>query len=85
MRNRSSPSVTGFEPQLQDGQRWRSIDDGQPGVVEALDRAERFLLLGGSLAVLLAAVAVAVASRQYALGQRDTVALLKTLGLGAGR
>ena len=73
-----------LEPQLQDGQRWRSIDDGQPGVVEALDRAERFLLLGGSLAVLLAAVAVAVASRQYALGQRDTVALLKTLGLSGG-
>ncbi|HEY9121300.1 MAG TPA: FtsX-like permease family protein, partial [Marinobacter sp.] len=50
--------------------------------------AERFLLLGGSLAVMLAAVAVAVASRQYALSQRDTVALLKTLGVsskGIGR
>ena len=73
-----------IEPQLEDGQRWRSVEDGQPGVVDALDRAERFLLLGGSLAVLLAAVAVAVASRQYALGQRDTVALLKTLGLEGG-
>jgi putative ABC transport system permease protein len=55
---------------------------------ESLDRAERFLLLGGSLAVMLAAVAVAVASRQYALSQRDTVALLKTLGVsskGIGR
>ena len=70
-----------IEPRLEDGQRWRSVEDGQPGVVEALDRAERFLLLGGSLAVLLAAIAVAVASRQYALGQRDNVALLKTLGL----
>ena len=30
---------------------------------------------------MLAAVAVAVASRQYALSQRDTVALLKTLGV----
>ena len=45
-------------------------------------------MLGGSLAVMLAAVAVAVASRQYALSQRDTVALLKTLGVrsqGIGR
>ena len=77
--------LTGFhewlEPRLTEGQRWRSVADGQAGVSDALDRAERFLLLGGSLAVLLAAVAVAVASRQYALGQRDTVALLKTLGL----
>ncbi|MEQ6884567.1 FtsX-like permease family protein [Salicola sp. Rm-C-2C1-2] len=70
-----------LEPKLTSGQRWRSVDDGQAGVSDALERAERFLMLGGSLAVLLAAVAVAVASRQYALGQRDTVALLKTLGL----
>ncbi|MDX1588799.1 MAG: FtsX-like permease family protein [Oleiphilaceae bacterium] len=70
-----------LEPQLDESQRWRTVRDGQPAIADALDRAERFLLLGGSLAVLLAAVAVAVASRQYALGQRDTVALLKTLGL----
>lgn len=81
----AEPALNGFhewlEPRLSEGQRWRSVEDGQAGVSEALDRAERFLMLGGSLAVLLAAVAVAVASRQYALGQRDTVALLKTLGL----
>ncbi len=71
-----------LEPRLEPSQQWRSVRDGQPAVADALDRAERFLLLGGSLAVLLAAVAVAVASRQYALGQRDTVALLKTLGMG---
>lgn len=70
-----------LEPQLEESERWRNVQDGQPAIADALDRAERFLLLGGSLAVLLAAVAVAVASRQYALGQRDTVALLKTLGL----
>lgn len=70
-----------LEPRLEESQKWRNVRDGQPAIADALDRAERFLLLGGSLAVLLAAVAVAVASRQYALGQRDTVALLKTLGL----
>ena len=81
----AEPELNAFhewlQPQLSEGQRWRSVEDGQAGVSDALDRAERFLMLGGSLAVLLAAVAVAVASRQYALGQRDTVALLKTLGL----
>ncbi|MCH8498967.1 MAG: ABC transporter ATP-binding protein [Marinobacter sp.] len=76
-----------LEPQLAASHRWRSIRDAE-ALAGSLEKAEGFLLLGGSLAVLLAAVAVAVASRQYALGQRDVVALLKTLGLtgrGIGR
>ncbi|AFJ03669.1 hypothetical protein Q7C_2548 [Methylophaga frappieri] len=60
--------------------RWRDARDGE-SLGEALEKAENFLLLGGSLAVLLAVVAIAVSSRQYALQQRDTVALLKSLGL----
>ena len=60
--------------------RWRDARDGD-NLGESLAKAENFLLLGGSLAVLLAVVAIAVASREYALQQRDTVALLKTLGL----
>ncbi|PCM46165.1 ABC transporter permease [Marinobacter sp. ANT_B65] len=71
-----------LQPQLEPSQEWESVRDGET-FSRSLDRAESFLLLGGSLAVLLAAVAVAVASRQYALSQRDTVALLKTLGLGS--
>lgn len=76
-----------LEPQLEPSHEWEGVRDGET-FSRSLERAERFLLLGGSLAVLLAAVAVAVASRQYALAQRDTVALLKTLGLrsrGIGR
>lgn len=69
-----------LQPQLHPSHEWKSVRDGQ-ALSRSLQRAERFLLLGGSLAVLLAAVAVAVASREYALGQRDTVALLKTLGV----
>lgn len=60
--------------------RWRDARDGE-NLGESLAKAENFLLLGGSLAVLLAVVAIAVASREYAMQQRDTVALLKTLGL----
>ncbi|MGM0563369.1 MAG: ABC transporter permease [Pseudomonadota bacterium] len=70
---------TWLEPRMGPSHEWDSIREGQT-LSDSLARAERFLLLGGSLAVLLAAVAVAVASRQYALGQRDAVALLKTLG-----
>ncbi|HLV76358.1 MAG TPA: FtsX-like permease family protein [Marinobacter sp.] len=69
-----------LEPQLEPSHEWEGVKDGET-FSRSLARAERFLLLGGSLAVLLAAVAVAVAARQYALSQRDTVALLKTLGL----
>lgn len=72
-----------LKPKLGPSQRWRGVRDGET-LSGSLERAERFLLLGGSLAVLLAAVAVAVASRQYALAQRDTVALLKTLGVRSG-
>jgi putative ABC transport system permease protein len=71
-----------LEPRLEPSHEWESVRDGET-FSRSLERAERFLLLGGSLAVLLAAVAVAVASRQYALSQRDTVALLKTLGLSS--
>ncbi|MBW0145952.1 ABC transporter permease [Marinobacter arenosus] len=69
-----------LEPRLEPSHEWEGVRDGET-FSRSLERAERFLLLGGSLAVLLAAVAVAVASRQYALSQRDTVALLKTLGV----
>jgi putative ABC transport system permease protein len=76
-----------LEPRLEPSHEWEGVRDGET-FSNSFDRAESFLLLGGSLAVLLAAVAVAVASRQYAISQRDTVALLKTLGLqgkGIGR
>ncbi|QSP94146.1 ABC transporter ATP-binding protein [Marinobacter salinisoli] len=73
-----------LKPQLHPSHEWEGVRDGET-FSRSLQRAERFLLLGGSLAVLLASVAVAVASRQYSLSQRDTVALLKTLGLnGSG-
>lgn len=71
-----------LQPQLEPSHEWEGVRDGET-FSRSLERAERFLLLGGSLAVMLAAVAVAVASRQYALSQRDTVALLKTLGVSS--
>lgn len=73
-----------LEPQLTENYRWINVRQGET-LGESLDKAEGFLLLGGSLAVLLAVVAIAVSSRQYALSQRDRVALLKTMGLTGKR
>lgn len=66
-------------PQLTQDYHWVSVRQ-EGALAESLNKAEQFLLLGGSLAVLLSVVAIAVASREYAFSQRDTVALLKTLG-----
>ena len=48
--------------------------------MRSMERAERYLSLGSVLAVMLAAVALAITGRQYALHQQTTVAILKTLG-----
>lgn len=68
------------EPLLGQGQRVDSIDGSQPRISETLDRAQGFLLLAGSLAVVLAAAAITLASRRF--GERHTqyVAILKSLG-----
>lgn len=61
--------------------RWRNVEDASESVTSTLDRAESFLLLAGSLGVILAGVALALASKRYATRQLSHVALLKTLGL----
>ena len=68
------------EPLLGQGQRVDSVDESQPRIGDTLDRAQGFLLLAGSLAVVLAAAAITLASRRF--GERHTqyVAILKSLG-----
>ncbi|MFT7287508.1 MAG: putative ABC transport system permease protein [Halieaceae bacterium] len=74
-----------LEPQLEPGQRLQTVSNSQPAVGRALQRAERFLLLAGSLAVILAGVAISLAARRYAERHQNYVALLKSLGAQSAR
>ena len=56
------------------------VRDGQPQLARSIDRAERFLLLAGSMGVVLAGVAIAIASRRYTERHYDYVGILKSLG-----
>ncbi len=70
-----------ISPNLTSNQTWQSPQDGNANVAATLDKAEQFLLLAGSLAVVLAGVALSLSARRYSLRQAKHVALLKCLGL----
>ena len=63
------------------GLRVESFATGRPEMRQTLDRAEKFLNLVALLAALLAAVAVAIASRDFASRHLDDCAMLRVLGL----
>ncbi len=62
------------------GVRVESMESGRPEMKQTLGRAEKFLNLVALLAALLAAVAVAIASRDFANGHLDDCAMLRVLG-----
>jgi putative ABC transport system permease protein len=62
------------------GVRVESMESGRPEMKQTLDRAEKFLNLVALLAALLAAVAVAIASRDFAERHLDDCAMLRVLG-----
>ncbi|WP_119157123.1 ABC transporter permease [Caldimonas tepidiphila] len=62
------------------GLRVESLESGRPEMRQTLDRAEKFLNLVALLAALLAAVAVGIASRDFASRHLDDCAMLRVLG-----
>ncbi|RKF19725.1 FtsX-like permease family protein [Alginatibacterium sediminis] len=69
-----------LKPQLQANQSYRDVSSGSSALAQALQKSEQFLLLAGLIGVLLAATAVAVASKLYGQRHYDSVAIFKVLG-----
>lgn len=67
-----------------DGVEVRDVRRDRPQLGNALERAERYLSLAGLAAVLLAGVAVAMATRRYVDRHLDTAALMRCFGATQG-
>jgi putative ABC transport system permease protein len=67
------------------GVRVESLESGRPEMEQTLDRARMFLNLVALLSALLAAVAVAIAARDFASRHLDDCAMLRVLGMSQRR
>jgi len=80
----SRKDIVSFKPRLEAllaaGEQLSDIENTNPQIRSAMNRAGSFLNLASLVSVLLAAVAVAMAARRYAIRHRDRIALLKCLG-----
>ena len=72
-------------PRLEPGERLLDVRDARPELKTALERAEKFLGLAALVSVLLAGVAVAVATRRYVERHLDASALLRCFGATQAR
>ncbi|WP_206486413.1 FtsX-like permease family protein [Thalassotalea sp. G2M2-11] len=69
-----------LEPKVNESQNWYDAKRAQNRLSTTLDTAERFLSLASMLGIVLAAVAVAVASRRYGQRHQSVVAVFRALG-----
>ena len=74
-----------LETRLARGERLEDTSNARPEIRNALERAERFLGLATLLTVILAAVAVALATRRYLQRHLDACAVMRCLGLTQSR
>ncbi|NQZ51120.1 MAG: FtsX-like permease family protein, partial [Moritella sp.] len=73
-----------FKPQLTDNQRWYDIKSQNSPLARALTKADKYLSLASMLGIVLASVAVAVASRRYSQRHQSVVAVFKAMGASKG-
>ena len=66
---------------LERGQRLESLDNGRPELRVTLERAEKFLALVAMLTALIAAVAIALATRRFAERHLDGCAVMRAIGI----
>lgn len=74
-----------LKPRLARGQNLQGLANARPEVRQSLDRAQQFLGLTALLAVILAAVAIALATRRYVRRHLDGYAVMRCLGATQGR
>lgn len=72
------------EQRLAVGERIERVEDAQPQVRTALERARSFLSLAALVSVLLAGVAVAIAARRFIARHLDGCAVMRCLGTRQG-
>ncbi len=69
-----------LRPRLGRGQHVHSLSDARPEIRAGLERAQKFIGLTALLAVILAAVAVSLATRRYTRRHLDGYAVMRCLG-----
>jgi putative ABC transport system permease protein len=68
------------EAKLGRGEHLESVEDARPEMRTALERARQFLGLASMVSVMLAGVAMAMATRRFVARHLDNVAILRTFG-----
>lgn len=68
------------KPRLNPSQRLMDVHDNRPEIGAALRRAEQYLGLSNIVVILIAGVAIAMASRRYTERHFDSTAILRCLG-----
>jgi putative ABC transport system permease protein len=84
-----SQSVTAFrtwlQPRISVHEKLQDTVNDRPELSGAMSRASAYLSLAGMMAVVLAGVAIALATRRYSERHRDMVAMLRCLGTTQSR
>jgi putative ABC transport system permease protein len=82
-------AVAGFEawvgPRLGRGESMQSLANARPEIRAGIERAQKFIGLTALLAVILAAVAVSLATRRYTRRHLDGYAVMRCLGATQGQ